>query len=45
VSRLVTPEVEALLDVASVGPAVPEDVPAEGGAVAAVDARLSALWA
>jgi DNA helicase-2/ATP-dependent DNA helicase PcrA len=44
-SRLITPEVEALLDVVSTGPAVPDDIPADGGAVAAVDARLSALWA
>jgi DNA helicase-2/ATP-dependent DNA helicase PcrA len=44
-SRLITPEVEALLARTSVGPAVPDDPPAPGGAVAAVDARLQELWA
>ena len=44
-SRLITPEVEALLDATSVGPVVPDDPPASGGAVAAVDARLADLWA
>jgi DNA helicase-2/ATP-dependent DNA helicase PcrA len=45
-SRLITPEVGALLDAASAGPVVPDDPPVSGSAaVAAVDARLAELWA
>jgi DNA helicase-2/ATP-dependent DNA helicase PcrA len=45
-SRLIPPDVEALLDVTSAGPAVPDDdAETAGVAVAAVDARLQELWA
>jgi DNA helicase II / ATP-dependent DNA helicase PcrA len=45
-SRLITPDVKALLDVISTGPAVPDDdAETAGVAVAAVDARLQELWA
>ncbi len=43
-SRLVSPAVQALVDAVEVGPAVPDDAPLAGVAVAAVDDRLSALW-
>jgi DNA helicase-2/ATP-dependent DNA helicase PcrA len=46
-SRLITPEVQTLVDTEHAGPPVPDDgpTPLDGAAVAAVDARLAALWA
>ncbi|HKA05503.1 MAG TPA: ATP-dependent helicase [Acidimicrobiales bacterium] len=44
-SRLVNPDVDALLDSTTAAPPIPDDPPSDGGAVATVDVRLNALWA